>query len=86
MRSLLLVLLLSGCSTLVPVKRSFPEVPSELAIECPMLKQLPAETTKLSDVVDNVSENYSSYYECQAKQEAWGIWYKTQRQLFEEVK
>jgi hypothetical protein len=86
MRYLLAVLLLSGCSTLVPVKAPFPDVPSELAIDCPVLKQLPADTSKLSDVVGNVSENYSTYYECQAKHEAWGIWYKEQRRIYEEVK
>jgi hypothetical protein len=86
MRYLLIALLLTGCSTLVPVKAKFPEVPSELAVECPLLKQLPAETTKLSDVVGSVTENYTTYYECQAKHEAWGIWYKEQRRIYEEVK
>ena len=86
MRYLLAVLLLSGCSTLVPVRAPFPDVPSELAIDCPILTQLPADTSKLSDVVSNVSENYSTYYECQAKHEAWGSWYKEQRRIYEEVK
>ena len=86
MRYLLVVLLLSGCSTLVPVRAPFPDVPSELAIDCPILKQLPVDTNKLSDVVGNVTENYSTYYECQAKHEAWGIWYKEQRRIYEEVK
>jgi hypothetical protein len=86
MRYLLIALLLTGCSTLVPVKAKFPEVPSELAVECPLLKQLPAETTKLSDVVGSVTENYTTYYECQAKHEAWCIWYKEQRRIYEEVK
>lgn len=86
MRYLLIALLLSGCSTLVPVKQSFPELPSELAVECPNLKQLPADTKKLSDVVSNVSENYGTYYECQARKEAWVEWYKAQRQIFDGVK
>lgn len=86
MRYLLLVLLLTGCSTLVPVRAPFPDVPSELAIDCPQLKQLPPETNKLSDVVGSVTENYSTYYECQAKHEAWGIWYKEQRRIYEEAK
>jgi hypothetical protein len=86
MRYLLIALLLSGCSTLVPVKQSFPELPSELAVECPNLKQLPADTKKLSDVVSNVSENYGTYYECQARKEAWVEWYKAQRQIYDGVK
>lgn len=84
--SLLLALLLTGCSTLVPVKASFPEMPSELAIDCPDLKKLPADTKKLSEVVSNVSENYSTYYECQARKEAWVEWYKSQKQIYESVK
>ena len=86
MRYLLIALLLSGCSTLVPVKQSFPELPSELAVECPNLKQLPPETTKLTDVVSTVSENYGTYYECQARKEAWVEWYKAQKQIYDGVK
>jgi hypothetical protein len=86
MRYLLVALLLTGCSTLVPVKATFPELPSELAIECPTLEKLPADTKKLSDVVSNVSKNYSTYYECQARKEAWLEWYKSQKQIFESVK
>jgi hypothetical protein len=86
MRYLLVALLLTGCSTLVPVTQKFPELPSELVVECPNLKQLPAETSKLSDVVSNVSENYGTYYECQARKEAWVEWYKAQKQIYDGVK
>ena len=84
--SLLLALLLTGCSALVPVKANFPEMPSELAVDCPDLEKLPADTKKLSEVVGNVSKNYGTYYECQARKEAWVEWYKAQRQIFESVK
>jgi hypothetical protein len=84
--SLLLALLLTGCATVVPVKAKFPEIPSELAVECPDLTKLPADTKKLSDVVSNVSGNYSTYYECQARKEAWVEWYKAQKQIYEGVK
>ncbi len=84
--SLLLALLLTGCSTVLPVKAKFPEMPSELAINCPDLQKLPADTKKLSEVVANVSENYGTYYECQARKEAWVEWYKAQKQVFEGVK
>ena len=83
MRSLFLVLLLSGCATVVPVKAKFPEIPSELAVECPNLEKLPPNTKKLSEVVSNVSENYGTYYECQARKEAWVEWYKAQKQIYE---
>jgi len=86
MRYLLLALLLTGCSTLVPVAPKWPAVPDEVAETCPTLKETPKDTTKLSAVVDTVVENYSTYYECQAKHEAWMIWYKEQQRIYEEIK
>lgn len=80
--SLLLVIVLTGCSTAVPVKRNFPEIPSELMEKCPDLKQTEA-TTKLSDVLKVVTENYSMYHECNIKAETWIDWYKAQKQIFE---
>lgn len=84
--ALLLTILLSGCSTLVPTRPSWPDVPKEITAGCPELKKLSEETDKLSDVVSNVSENYSTYYECRVKQEAWIEWYNRQKKIFEEVK
>jgi hypothetical protein len=86
MRYLLLALLLTGCSTLVPVAPKWPAVPDEVAETCPALKETAKDTTKLSTVVDTVVENYSTYYECQAKHEAWMIWYKEQQRIYEEIK
>lgn len=87
MRTLLLVsmIVLSGCSTTVPVTVKFPEVPSELMSTCPDLKQTPP-TSKLSDVLQVVTDNYSQYYECRVKLDSWIEWYKTQRTLFEGIK
>lgn len=87
MRTLLLVsmIVLSGCSTTVPVTVKFPEAPKELMSTCPDLKQTPP-TSKLSDVLQVVTDNYSQYYECRVKLDSWIEWYKTQRTLFEEIK
>jgi len=87
MRTLLLVSLiaLSGCSTTVPVTVKFPEVSKDLLSTCPDLKQTET-TTKLSDVLQVVTDNYSQYYECRVKLDSWIEWYKTQRKLFEEIK
>jgi len=87
MRTLLLVsmIVLSGCSTTVPVTVKFPEAPKELMTTCPDLKQTPP-TSKLSDVLQVVTDNYSQYYECRVKLDSWIEWYKTQRTLFEEIK
>ena len=88
MKNLLLILpvvFLSGCLMTAPVKRSFPEVPAELMEVCPDLKQTD-DTTKLSEVIKVVAENYSEYHECKAKVDTWIEWYKTQKTIFESVK
>jgi len=87
MRTLLLVSLiaLSGCSTTVPVTVKFPKAPAELMTTCPDLKQTQP-TSKLSDVLQVVTDNYSQYYECRVKLDSWIEWHKTQKKLFEEIK
>lgn len=89
MRNLLLIVglvSLTGCSTLLPTSPRWPDVPKEITEGCPNLRKLPEDTDKLSDVVGNVSDNYATYYECQARQEAWIEWYKLQKKIYEEVK
>lgn len=87
MRLALLVmpLLLAGCLA-TPVKRNFPEVPEDMKVACPALKEVNPETTKLSEVVGVVSENYGTYQECKIKVDLWVEWYNSQRQIFESVK
>ena len=87
MRLALLVmpLLLAGCLA-TPVKRNFPEVPDDLRVACPALKEVDANTTKLSDVVTVVSENYGTYQECKIHMDMWIEWYNTQKQIFDSVK
>lgn len=87
MRTLLLVslMVLSGCSTTVPVTVKFPEIPQDLLSTCPDLKQTEP-TTKLSDVVKVVTDNYSEYYGCRVKLDSWIEWYKAQKQIFEDIK
>jgi hypothetical protein len=83
---LFFMLVLTGCSTTVPVKRTFPEAPAELKTLCPELKTLPADTTRLSDVVSTVVDNYAHYHECSARVELWNEWYRQQREIFDSVK
>jgi hypothetical protein len=83
--ALLIVTLLVGCSTTVPVKRKFPEAPQVLLEKCPDLKQLTQEA-KLSDVARTVVENYTQYQQCSNKSESWIEWYNSQKKIFEEVK
>lgn len=85
MKYLLLVLLLAGCSTTVPVTAKFPEAPKYAKDACPQLEKLKDES-KLSDVAKTVAVNYSSYYECAVKNDAWIEWYEIQKRIFEGVK
>ena len=80
----LLPLLLTACLA-TPVKRTFPEIPSDLKSACPDLAQLDPATNKLSEVVKTVTVNYSTYHECKIRVDAWIEWYNTQKSIFEEV-
>jgi len=83
--ALLLAISLVGCSTVVPVKFKFPDVPAPLMVKCPQLKKL-EDQPKLSDISKTITENYTTYYECAVKNEAWIEWYEIQKQIFESVK
>lgn len=85
MKYLLSILLLAGCSTTVPVTARFPESPKYANEVCSPLKRL-EDNAKLSDIAANVTENYSTYYDCAAKNDAWIEWYRVQKQIFESVK
>lgn len=82
---IVLVALLSGCSTVVPVTVKFPEVPPQLLVKCPTLKSLKDEAV-LSDVAKTVTVNYSTYYDCAVKHDGLIEWYAIQKNIFEGVK
>jgi hypothetical protein len=89
MKSLLLlipVLLLTGCLETVPVKRTFPDVPPEIAKACPELQEATKDTKEFSKLLDVVVVNYSTYYECRIKIDAWLQWHQDQKKIFDEVK
>ena len=81
----LLLILLTGCSTTVPVVAKFPEVPKLLLTKCPNLQELSTDA-KLSDVAKTITVNYSSYYECAVKMDAWIEWYSVQKIIYEGIK
>lgn len=88
MKKLLLLsifLLVTGCASTVPVKMSFPEVPEDLKTACADLKDTEP-TTKLSEVLTVVTQNYGQYHECRIKMDAWIEWYNTQKTIFNNVK
>jgi hypothetical protein len=81
----ILALLLSACSTVVPVAVKFPEPPGKGAMTaCPTLQKLQNDA-KLSDVANTVTVNYGTYYECAVKTDAWQEWYRIQQIIFEKA-
>jgi hypothetical protein len=86
MKKLLILLLLAGCSTTVPVARKFPEIPDVMMVPCPPLSQIKEGTTKLSEVVEVVTDNYFEYHKCSDKNDLWMEWFKAQKEIFDSVK
>lgn len=80
-----LLVALTGCSTVVPVKVNFPEAPSEILVGCPDLDKVEQGTKELSKTLEVVVKNYSKYHECQIKVEAWNEWYKANKEIFESL-
>ena len=52
--------------------------------EPPTLGKL--ETNNISDLLYNANENYGKYYELREKYLAWQEWYKTQKEIYEDIK
>ena len=77
--------LLLGCSTTVPVRAKFPTAPDRLMQQCLPLDKLENEP-KLSDITKTVTKNYNTYYECAVKHDTFVEWYQKQKQIFESVK
>ena len=89
MKHLLLLipaLLLTGCLESVPVKRGFPDIPPELVKACPELQEATKDTKEFSKLLDVVVVNYTTYYECRVKIDAWLQWHQEQKKIFDEVK
>jgi hypothetical protein len=84
--ALALILALTACSTTVPVVAKFPQAPGTLVQEpCPDLKKL-GDEVKLSDVAKTVTVNYTEYYTCAVKLDAWQRWYREQKVIYEGLK
>ena len=83
--AIILALTLSACTTVVPVTAKFPEAPGLQAQKaCPQLNKLP-DNPQLSDVAKTVTVNYSEYYSCAVKTDAWIEWYAKQKIIFERL-
>ena len=81
-----LAILLSACSTPVPVKQKFPEVPKALVERCESLKKIEGDRVAITEMLKVVVQNYGMYYECAAKVDGWNDWYLEQKRIYESVK
>lgn len=83
--AVLAVLMLSGCSVLVPVKQKWPEAPASLQEKCAPLKELSKDQTALKDLLMVMIDNYAAYYVCAGRTQGWQDWYTQQRKIFTEA-
>jgi hypothetical protein len=87
MKRLILItaLVITGCASTVPIIEKFPDVPKDMLVACPDLAKTP-ETTKLSEVLPVVADNYGQYYTCKDTVDSWIDWYNTQKKIFDNIK
>jgi hypothetical protein len=80
---LLMLAMCGGCATAVPVTARFPAAPGQTYLQaCPDLQKL-KDQPLLSDISKTININYSTYYECAVKLDAWIQWYSAQKLIFE---
>lgn len=79
---IVLALMLSACTTVVPVKQEFPVAPSILLERCPDLLTIDDGKNSLRDMLKIVIQNYSLYYQCAEKTHGWQDWYQEQRRIY----
>ena len=88
MKSLILLtaIALGGCSTVAPVTQPWPEPPGLQATQpCALLEPL-KQDPKLHEVAQVVANNYTQYWICATKLEAWQEWYQKQKLIHEGLK
>jgi len=83
---IVLAFLITACSTVMPVTQNFPDAPAMLKEKCPELKTIQGEKISIVDFTRTVSENYTTYYQCAGRNDAWIDWYDQQKKIWEEVK
>ena len=63
-------LLISGCTTTVPVTRAFPDAPKTLMVPCEPLNTL-SDTVTLSEFSSVVTNNYKKHHICSIIVDGW---------------
>jgi hypothetical protein len=79
------VVLISGCSTTVPVKQKFPDTPAVLMEKCPPLDKIEGDAVVFSEFLKVVTGNYTKYHTCAKMLEAWQLWYTEQKKISDEL-
>lgn len=79
-------LMLSGCFTTVPVKRTFPPAPPSLMEPPPILGTIDPENPDLKSVVETSIKNFGEYHVLVERYKAWQEWYREQKKIFDSVK
>ena len=83
---IVLSFLITACSTAVPLTQNFPEAPDMLKEKCPELKTIQGEKVTIIEFTKTVSENYTTYYQCAGRTDAWIDWYDQQKKIWEQMK
>lgn len=78
------VILLTGCSTTVPVQQKFPDAPDTLRQPCPQLDTI-KDPVLLSELTKSVTNNYTTYHTCANRVDAWNDWYAKQKKIFDDA-
>lgn len=81
-----LLMLVAGCTTVVPVTRKFPDAPKALTEKCENLKKIEGDKVAITEMLKVIVHNYTLYYECSTKVEGWNEWYVEQKRIFDSVK
>jgi len=82
---IVLAFLITACSTVVPVTQNFPPAPDLLMEKCPELKTIVGQRVTIIEFTKTVSENYTTYYQCAGKNDAWIDWYQQQKKIWEQI-
>jgi hypothetical protein len=81
---ILLILFLSACTS-VPVVAKFSAAPDVLMQRCVDLKTISGDQVSIVDFIKTVTENYTAYHECSAKNSAWQEWYTKQKKIWDDA-
>lgn len=79
-----IIMSLSACTS-VPVVAEFPTAPDVLMQRCADLKTISGDQVNIVDFVKTVTENYTTYHECSARNSAWQEWYVKQKKIWDDA-